>query len=124
MHVVEDEHGGRAGGRKLAHEARSHGVRLGIGLDGGQELATDGFGHVEERPERSRREEGVTGSPQRPDLRAVELDEPAEQDGLADPRLALDEYETAAGRLGFGEGLHQDLERRLALEELVERRCG
>ena len=124
VHVVEDENRRLEGCRReLAHEARSHVVRLRVALDGRQEVSADRFGDVEERPEWARCEQWVAGAPQRRDRFLHGIEKTAQECGLSDPGFAVDEHKAPGSTLRNVEHLREEVEFGLALEELGGRAC-
>ena len=61
------------------------------------ELAAGGSSNVEERPERTWREQRVAATRQDPCSVFVILAEPSQEDCFADPRLAADQHEASGG---------------------------
>ena len=101
VQVLDDEHA-RAGAQGVEH--RGEDLVLGGGAaqqggDVGAELVRD----VAERAERAGRAQRVAHAPQRLRLRPRPLDEGAQEDGLADARLAGDEDDATRGRRRPGE---------------------
>jgi hypothetical protein len=116
MHVLQHENGGRVlpeffdqdGGDSIRDRARPNKL---------VQLPARGICDVDERPERARCEERITGTNEKsrasPALPAEAIDERC----LPDPGLASDEYDAAASRPGLGECLAELVERSLALEQ-------
>jgi hypothetical protein len=112
--VLDDDDRRRARSRQPEERGDHRGRAL---IDGGLELAAGLLGDIEERPQRPRREQRVTTTPQHarrtPRLRA----ECTNRRRLAHPGLPGDEHEPAAPRGGLCQGVAQVAENRIALQE-------
>ena len=80
---------------QLASERRRNLMRLRSCLDEVLELSADGFGDVEEGPERTRSEQRVARAPEQPRAGGGVVTEASEESSLADAGLAPDEHETS-----------------------------
>jgi len=90
VHVLEDEHG-RGPCAQLMRERRRHLVRHRPTRDDRLEFTPGPISDVEERPERTGREERVAGAPEDPCRLAAGFAEPPHEGRLADPCLAADQ---------------------------------
>jgi hypothetical protein len=95
VHVLEDEDG-RGPRAQLVRQRRHHLVRFPTTLHDRLELTPGPFGDTEERPERTRREQRVTGTPEDPHRWAALLAEPPHEGRLADPGLPADQQDLPA----------------------------
>ena len=96
LQVLEDDD---AGGRlEFAQQRVGHVVRLRAALDALRQLSVDDARDVEQRPERARCEQRIAARPQDAGRGTEAVAEAAQQRGLADPRLAMDQDGAASGR--------------------------
>ena len=116
VHVLED-HDRRQLPGEVTQDGGGHRVRRGaVGHQVG-ELAAGDRGDVHQRAERGEREEPVALAPQDPSQAGVARAEAAQEHGLADPGLARDEHEPAAGAGRRVEGGVERIEVGGALEQ-------
>jgi predicted nucleotidyltransferase len=119
--VLEDEDRRRRG-RQLAGERGRHLVWPRAGLDEALELAARPLGDLEQRPERSRSEEGIAGAPEDSRRVAVLVAEAPQQRRLPTAGLAADEHQAAVRALGDGgQRVSERRQMARALEQLARR---
>ena len=105
---------------QLAHERRRDLVRSGAALDQLLELTAGDLSDVEQRPERTRREQRVAGARQDPRRPAVLLAKPSQQRCLPDSGLASHEHQPPLRATeDGGQGLIERRKMTGALEQLA-----
>ena len=104
VHVLDDQHA-RAG--EHVEDRREHGLPVVPGERRGQRTTGVG-GRVAQRAQRARREQVVAGPDEQPGAPARVAQEGADQAGLADPGVAVDEDDAAAPGQGRSQRLVED----------------
>ena len=94
MQVLEHEHRRRSA-PQLADEGAHDVVGLGAGGHDFRELAAGELGDVEQRPQRTRREQRLAGTPEKPRPVAVLFAEPPQERGLSYSGLTGNQHEPA-----------------------------
>src|SRR5262245_34243737 len=100
-------------GEQLLRDAVRNGARIGEVAEG----SSNRFRDVHDRPEGSRREEGVTRAAEDAGSAVGLFEERVDERGLADTCLAAEQDESARPRLRFGERVPKGLERGLPLDQ-------